>query len=139
MSTTGGRAAAITRYQLQKNPTAIHWVFFPADAEYAGCQRKIRFVEHFRRQKKKKIFSFPADAEHAGRQGDGECKQYQHEQQQEQHVRRGGGAWFFFNYSQFLPLFTLFQVIVTEEEVGDFLVQCYAQKEKENNLAIGEQ
>merc|ERR1711974_240637 len=28
------------------------------------------------------------------------------------------------------------EVLVTEEEVGDFLVQCYAQKEKEQNLAI---
>ena len=31
------------------------------------------------------------------------------------------------------------EVLVTEEEVGDFLVHCYAQKEKEKNLAIGEQ
>ena len=29
------------------------------------------------------------------------------------------------------------EVIVTEEQVGDFLVHCYAQKEKETNLAIG--
>ena len=29
------------------------------------------------------------------------------------------------------------EVLVTEEEVGDFLVHCYAQKEKEANLAIG--
>jgi len=28
------------------------------------------------------------------------------------------------------------EVLVTEEEVGDFLVQCYAQKEKEKNLTI---
>ena len=80
----------------------------------------------------------PADAEHAGRQGDGGFEQHQHEQQQEQHVRRGGGAWFFLHSSPCL-VFTLFQVIVTEEEVGDFLVQCYAQKEKEKNLAIGEE
>ena len=31
------------------------------------------------------------------------------------------------------------EVIVTEEQVGDFLVHCYAQKEKETNLAIGVQ
>ena len=29
------------------------------------------------------------------------------------------------------------EVIVTEEQVGDFLVHCYEQKEKETNLAIG--
>ena len=39
--------------------------------------------------------------------------------------------------ASFLPRFV--EVLVTEEEVGDFLVHCYAQKEKEKNLAIGEQ
>ena len=29
------------------------------------------------------------------------------------------------------------EVLVTEEEVSDFHVHCYAQKEKEANLAIG--